>query len=104
MKAFSRSLSRGWGFCLDDRPAKRDLMTPLARLGVRYTTHHQCQLQYGPDATFCPEVDVRILHVLKCNKGEVSCFTHLKLSTRERDHRLLFLIVIDDYDQPLCWS
>lgn len=50
--------SRGWGFCLDDRPSKRDLTTPLARLGVRYTTHHQCQLQYGPNATFCNEVDV----------------------------------------------
>lgn len=50
--------SRGWGFCLDDRPSKRDLTTPLARLGLRYTTHHQCQLQYGPNATFCHEVDV----------------------------------------------
>lgn len=50
--------SRGWGFCLDDRPSKRDLTTPLARLGFRYTTHHQCQLQYGPNATFCHEVDV----------------------------------------------
>lgn len=53
-------LSRGWGFCLDDRPSKRDLTTPLAHLGVRYTTHHQCQLQYGPNATFCREVDVSI--------------------------------------------
>lgn len=53
--------SRGWGFCLDDRPSKRDLTTPLARLGVRYTTHHQCQLQYGPNATYCHEVDVSIM-------------------------------------------
>lgn len=58
-------LSRGWGFCLDDRPSKRDLTTPLARLGVRYTTHHQCQLQYGPNATFCHEVDVSIVHQQK---------------------------------------
>lgn len=55
--------SRGWGFCLDDRPSKRDLTTPLARLGVRYTTHHQCQLQYGPNATFCHEVDVSIVRL-----------------------------------------
>lgn len=55
--------SRGWGFCLDDRPSKRDLTTPLARLGVRYTTHHQCQLQYGPNATICPEIDVSIAHL-----------------------------------------
>ncbi|XP_037339264.2 A disintegrin and metalloproteinase with thrombospondin motifs 12 isoform X2 [Pungitius pungitius] len=53
----TRFLDRGWGFCLDDRPSKRDLNTPLARLGVRYTTEHQCQLQYGPNATFCSEVD-----------------------------------------------
>ncbi|KAG7221395.1 hypothetical protein INR49_017271 [Caranx melampygus] len=58
--------SRGWGFCLDDRPSKRDLTTPLARLGVRYTTHHQCQLQYGPNATFCPEVD-NVCQILWCS-------------------------------------
>uniref|UniRef100_A0A8C6WFW9 ADAM metallopeptidase with thrombospondin type 1 motif, 12 n=1 Tax=Neogobius melanostomus TaxID=47308 RepID=A0A8C6WFW9_9GOBI len=53
----TRFLDRGWGFCLDDRPSKKELATPLANLGVRYTTHHQCQLQYGPNATFCSEVD-----------------------------------------------
>ncbi|KAJ3604586.1 hypothetical protein NHX12_029326 [Muraenolepis orangiensis] len=62
----TRFLDRGWGFCLDDRPSKRDLTTPLARLGIRYTTHHQCQLQYGPDATFCPEVD-NICQILWCS-------------------------------------
>lgn len=59
--------SRGWGFCLDDRPSKRDLTTPLARLGVRYTTHHQCQLQYGPNATFCHEVDVSAASSSRCS-------------------------------------
>ncbi len=63
-------LSRGWGFCLDDRPSKRDLTTPLARLGVRYTTHHQCQLQYGPNATFCHEVDVSIVSKTENKKLE----------------------------------
>ncbi|XP_067084346.1 LOW QUALITY PROTEIN: A disintegrin and metalloproteinase with thrombospondin motifs 12-like [Osmerus mordax] len=62
----TRFLDRGWGFCLDDRPSKRDLTTPLARLGVRYTTHYQCQLQYGPNATFCPEVD-NVCQVLWCS-------------------------------------
>ncbi|KAG7278284.1 hypothetical protein CRUP_036361 [Coryphaenoides rupestris] len=62
----TRFLDRGWGFCLDDRPSKRDLMTPLARLGVRYTTHHQCKLQYGPNATFCPEVD-NVCQILWCS-------------------------------------
>ncbi|XP_005924501.1 A disintegrin and metalloproteinase with thrombospondin motifs 12 [Haplochromis burtoni] len=62
----TRFLDRGWGFCLDDRPSKRDLTTPLARLGVRYTTHHQCQLQYGPNATFCTEVD-NVCQILWCS-------------------------------------
>ncbi|XP_017267700.1 A disintegrin and metalloproteinase with thrombospondin motifs 12 [Kryptolebias marmoratus] len=62
----TRFLDRGWGFCLDDRPSKRDLTTPLARLGVRYTTHHQCQLQYGPNATFCPEID-NVCQILWCS-------------------------------------
>ncbi|KAK5605589.1 hypothetical protein CRENBAI_009708, partial [Crenichthys baileyi] len=62
----TRFLDRGWGFCLDDRPSRRDLTTPLARLGVRYTTHHQCQLQYGPNATFCSEVD-NVCQILWCS-------------------------------------
>ncbi|XP_042344921.1 A disintegrin and metalloproteinase with thrombospondin motifs 12 [Plectropomus leopardus] len=62
----TRFLDRGWGFCLDDRPSKRDLNTPLARLGVRYTTHHQCQLQYGQNATFCHEVD-NVCQILWCS-------------------------------------
>ncbi|XP_068461120.1 A disintegrin and metalloproteinase with thrombospondin motifs 12-like [Clinocottus analis] len=62
----TRFLDRGWGFCLDDRPSKRDLTTPLARLGVRYTTHHQCQLQYGHNATFCHEVD-NMCQILWCS-------------------------------------
>uniref|UniRef100_A0A8C8A0A4 ADAM metallopeptidase with thrombospondin type 1 motif, 12 n=1 Tax=Oryzias sinensis TaxID=183150 RepID=A0A8C8A0A4_9TELE len=62
----TRFLDRGWGFCLDDRPSKRDIATPLARLGIRYTTHHQCQLQYGPNATFCPEVD-NVCQILWCS-------------------------------------
>lgn len=65
--------SRGWGFCLDDRPSKKELATPLANLGVRYTTHHQCQLQYGPNATFCSEVDVSVMHIC----SELKKKTHL---------------------------
>ncbi|XP_072288880.1 A disintegrin and metalloproteinase with thrombospondin motifs 12-like [Eucyclogobius newberryi] len=62
----TRFLDRGWGFCLDDRPSKKELATPLANLGVRYTTQHQCQLQYGPNATFCSEVD-NICQILWCS-------------------------------------
>ncbi|XP_041856042.1 A disintegrin and metalloproteinase with thrombospondin motifs 12 isoform X2 [Melanotaenia boesemani] len=71
----TRFLDRGWGFCLDDRPSKRDLTTPLARLGIRYTTHHQCQLQYGPNATFCPEVD-NVCQILWCSVNN-SCRSKL---------------------------
>uniref|UniRef100_A0A8C0Y126 ADAM metallopeptidase with thrombospondin type 1 motif, 12 n=1 Tax=Cyprinus carpio carpio TaxID=630221 RepID=A0A8C0Y126_CYPCA len=59
-------LSRGWGFCLDDRPSKRDLSSPLAAPGVRYTPQHQCQLQYGPNATFCSEVE-NVCQILWCS-------------------------------------
>ncbi|KAK7934407.1 hypothetical protein WMY93_005303 [Mugilogobius chulae] len=62
----TRFLDRGWGFCLDDRPSKKELATPLANLGVRYTTQHQCQLQYGPNATFCSEVD-NVCQILWCS-------------------------------------
>lgn len=62
----TRFLDRGWGFCLDDRPSKKDLTTPLATPGIKYTTHHQCQLQYGPNATFCQEVD-NMCQILWCS-------------------------------------
>nr|XP_021332071.1 A disintegrin and metalloproteinase with thrombospondin motifs 12 [Danio rerio] len=62
----TRFLDRGWGFCLDDRPSKRDLSTPGAAPGVRYTPQHQCQLQYGPNATFCSEVE-NVCQILWCS-------------------------------------
>ncbi|KAG9337921.1 hypothetical protein JZ751_027414 [Albula glossodonta] len=62
----TRFLDRGWGSCLDDRPSKKDLTKPLAAPGVRYTTHHQCQLQYGPNATFCQEVE-NVCQILWCH-------------------------------------
>lgn len=62
----TRFLDRGWGFCLDDRPSKKELATPLANLGAKYTTQHQCQLQYGPNATFCSQVD-NVCQILWCS-------------------------------------
>lgn len=50
--------SHGWGFCLDDVPKKKDLKPPFIAPGVIYDVHHQCQLQYGPNATYCDQVDV----------------------------------------------
>nr|XP_033789093.1 A disintegrin and metalloproteinase with thrombospondin motifs 12 isoform X2 [Geotrypetes seraphini] len=68
-------LDRGWGSCLDDVPAKKDLKPPLVAPGVIYDVHHQCQLQYGPNATFCEVVD-NICQTLWCSvKG--SCRSKL---------------------------
>ncbi|CAH2296534.1 A disintegrin and metallo ase with thrombospondin motifs 12 [Pelobates cultripes] len=53
----TRFLDRGWGFCLDDVPIKKDVKPPLVAPGVLYDLSHQCQLQYGPNATVCDFVD-----------------------------------------------
>ncbi|XP_053513353.1 A disintegrin and metalloproteinase with thrombospondin motifs 12 isoform X2 [Artibeus jamaicensis] len=53
----TRFLDRGWGFCLDDMPQKKGLKSKVIAPGVIYDVHHQCQLQYGPNATFCQEVE-----------------------------------------------
>ncbi|KAK3539221.1 hypothetical protein QTP86_030738, partial [Hemibagrus guttatus] len=59
-------LDRGWGFCLDDRPSRRDMMAALVAPGLRYTRQHQCQMQYGPRATLCPETD-NVCQILWCS-------------------------------------
>ncbi|XP_061471927.1 A disintegrin and metalloproteinase with thrombospondin motifs 12 isoform X2 [Rhineura floridana] len=61
----TRFLDRGWGFCLDDVPKKKDLKPPFIAPGVIYDVHHQCQLQYGSNATFCDHVD-NICQTLWC--------------------------------------
>nr|DBA23646.1 TPA: hypothetical protein GDO54_014538 [Pyxicephalus adspersus] len=62
----TRFLDRGWGFCLDDFPAKKDFKLPLIAPGVLYDVNHQCQLQYGPNATFCELVD-NVCQTLWCS-------------------------------------
>ncbi|XP_068107345.1 A disintegrin and metalloproteinase with thrombospondin motifs 12 isoform X2 [Hyperolius riggenbachi] len=62
----TRFLDRGWGFCLDDLPAKKDFKLPLIAPGVLYDVNHQCQLQYGPNATFCELVD-NVCQTLWCS-------------------------------------
>ncbi|XP_053530456.1 A disintegrin and metalloproteinase with thrombospondin motifs 12 isoform X2 [Ictalurus punctatus] len=59
-------LDRGWGSCLDDRPSKKDMTMALLAPGVKYTRQHQCQMQYGPNATLCPETD-NVCQVLWCS-------------------------------------
>ncbi|XP_058163614.1 A disintegrin and metalloproteinase with thrombospondin motifs 12 [Dasypus novemcinctus] len=71
----TRFLDRGWGSCLDDIPRKKGLKSKVIAPGVIYDVHHQCQLQYGPNATFCQEVD-NICQTLWCS---VKGFCHSKL-------------------------
>ncbi|KAM9367385.1 A disintegrin and metalloproteinase with thrombospondin motifs 12 [Phaethornis superciliosus] len=71
----TRFLDRGWGFCLDDIPKKEVLKSPIMAPGVIYDVHHQCQLQYGSNATFCEDVD-NLCQTLWCSvKG--SCRSKL---------------------------
>ncbi|XP_054034735.1 A disintegrin and metalloproteinase with thrombospondin motifs 12 [Dryobates pubescens] len=68
-------LDRGWGFCLDDIPQKEVSKSPIIAPGVIYDVHHQCQLQYGSNATFCEDVD-NLCQTLWCSvKG--SCRSKL---------------------------
>ncbi|XP_070102451.1 A disintegrin and metalloproteinase with thrombospondin motifs 12 isoform X3 [Equus caballus] len=62
----TRFLDRGWGFCLDDIPKKKGLKSKIVAPGVIYDVHHQCQLQYGPNATFCQEVE-NVCQTLWCS-------------------------------------
>ena len=50
--------SRDWGFCLNDEPSAPEFDFPVLPPGVMYDVHHQCRLQYGPDAQFCYGIDV----------------------------------------------
>uniref|UniRef100_A0A8C6RNG9 ADAM metallopeptidase with thrombospondin type 1 motif 12 n=1 Tax=Nannospalax galili TaxID=1026970 RepID=A0A8C6RNG9_NANGA len=62
----TRFLDRGRGFCLDDIPKKKGLKSNVIAPGVIYDVHHQCQLQYGPNATFCQEVE-NVCQTLWCS-------------------------------------
>ncbi|KAF4074780.1 hypothetical protein AMELA_G00243050 [Ameiurus melas] len=41
-------------------------MTAVLAPGAKYTRQHQCQMQYGPNATLCPETD-NVCQVLWCS-------------------------------------
>ncbi|XP_048460414.1 A disintegrin and metalloproteinase with thrombospondin motifs 12-like [Rhincodon typus] len=62
----TRFLDRGWGFCLNDPPTQQELVVPTIAPGVLYDVHHQCQFQYGPNSTFCEEMD-NICQTLWCS-------------------------------------
>ena len=66
--------SRDWGHCLNDEPTVPEFDFPVLPPGVMYDVHHQCRLQYGPQAQFCFGIDVSthfinmlIIHVSQAN-------------------------------------
>ncbi|XP_051896607.1 A disintegrin and metalloproteinase with thrombospondin motifs 7-like [Pristis pectinata] len=71
----TRFLDRGWGLCLDDRPAKEAIKLPSAAPGVLYDVNHQCRLQYGAKSTFCDNVD-NVCNTLWCTVGN-TCHSKL---------------------------
>uniref|UniRef100_A0A8C5TZW5 ADAM metallopeptidase with thrombospondin type 1 motif 7 n=1 Tax=Malurus cyaneus samueli TaxID=2593467 RepID=A0A8C5TZW5_9PASS len=71
----TRFLDRGWGLCLDDRPAQEVLDFPLVPPGVLYDVGHQCRLQYGPYSAFCDDMD-SVCNTLWCTVG-TTCHSKL---------------------------
>lgn len=71
----TRFLDRGWGLCLDDRPAKNAIELPSSAPGVLYDVNHQCRLQYGAKSTFCDNVD-NVCNTLWCTVGS-TCHSKL---------------------------
>ncbi|GFW17571.1 transposable element Tcb1 transposase [Trichonephila clavipes] len=49
---------RDWGNCLDDEPSDHEFYFPELPPGAMYDAHHQCRLQYGPDAEHCEGIEV----------------------------------------------
>ncbi|XP_059809012.1 A disintegrin and metalloproteinase with thrombospondin motifs 7-like [Hypanus sabinus] len=71
----TRFLDRGWGLCLDDRPAKEAIELPSVAPGVLYDANHQCRLQYGAKSAFCDNVD-NVCNTLWCIVGN-TCHSKL---------------------------
>ncbi|XP_072516246.1 A disintegrin and metalloproteinase with thrombospondin motifs 7 isoform X1 [Salminus brasiliensis] len=53
----TRFLDRGWGWCLDDPPGRKELADQSVLPGVLYSAAHQCRLQYGSSSLLCDDVD-----------------------------------------------
>ncbi|XP_064168208.1 A disintegrin and metalloproteinase with thrombospondin motifs 7 [Anguilla rostrata] len=53
----TRFLDRGWGWCLDDAPARDELALRSVPPGALYSAAHQCRLQYGSNSLLCDDMD-----------------------------------------------
>uniref|UniRef100_A0A8D3C9A2 A disintegrin and metalloproteinase with thrombospondin motifs 7 n=1 Tax=Scophthalmus maximus TaxID=52904 RepID=A0A8D3C9A2_SCOMX len=71
----TRFLDRGWGWCLDDPPAKDRLSLSSVLPGVLYSAAHQCRLQYGSGSLLCDDMD-NVCSTLWCTVG-TTCHSKL---------------------------
>uniref|UniRef100_UPI0037E78B0F A disintegrin and metalloproteinase with thrombospondin motifs 7 n=1 Tax=Semicossyphus pulcher TaxID=241346 RepID=UPI0037E78B0F len=71
----TRFLDRGWGWCLDDAPAKDKLSLNSVLPGVLYSAAHQCRLQYGSGSVLCDDMD-NVCSTLWCTVG-TTCHSKL---------------------------
>ncbi|XP_077375099.1 A disintegrin and metalloproteinase with thrombospondin motifs 7 [Festucalex cinctus] len=71
----TRFLDRGWGWCLDDAPAKETISQGLLLPGVLYSAAHQCRLQYGSGSVLCDDMD-NVCGTLWCTVG-ATCHSKL---------------------------
>ncbi|XP_076011872.1 A disintegrin and metalloproteinase with thrombospondin motifs 7 [Genypterus blacodes] len=72
----TRFLDRGWGWCLDDVPAKDKSSLNLVFPGVLYSAAHQCRLQYGSGSLLCGDDMDNICSTLWCTVG-TTCHSKL---------------------------
>ncbi|GAB6026415.1 ADAM metallopeptidase with thrombospondin type 1 motif [Chamberlinius hualienensis] len=66
-----------WGSCLDDEPSPHNFVFPEVPPGVMYDVNHQCWLQYGPNSSYCEEIEQDVCTTLWCRQ-ENKCVTRLE--------------------------
>ncbi|XP_064474281.1 A disintegrin and metalloproteinase with thrombospondin motifs 7-like isoform X2 [Ornithodoros turicata] len=71
----TRFLDRDWGRCLDDEPQSHYAFPQLPP-GAMYDAHHQCRLQYGPEAEHCPGIE-EVCQTLWC-RLDSKCITKME--------------------------
>lgn len=72
----TKFLDRDWGSCLDDEPSDHDFTFPVVPPGTMYNSHHQCRLQYGPEAEYCEGIE-DVCQTLWCRQDN-KCVTRLE--------------------------
>ncbi|GIY81890.1 a disintegrin and metalloproteinase with thrombospondin motifs 7 [Caerostris extrusa] len=76
----TKFLDRDWGNCLDDEPSDHEFYFPELPPGAMYDAHHQCRLQYGPDAEHCEGIE-DVCQTLWCRQDN-KCDSFVNLQRR----------------------